>query len=361
MSCSNCYNGCTEIVSDQCVKYTGVDIPALGIKNGDSLSYVEQTLVGFLISTLDGSGIVINIPQSSYCGLVTKYLPTCGDITANVLFEALIKAACDLQVQVTENATAIATQTTRINTIEADYVTNCLTGVTASSGTHNVLQAVITKLCAFILDVENNYVLITELPTYIANYLASIAPSNNISSKMVPYVAVPYFGSTTGNFDNTGAGLVGTIWEKIYLCNGDNNTPDLRGRVTVGVTTGMNGVTPLSPVVDPSFNNPNYSISSTAGSNNITLLESQMPTHTHAAVTNITPNPHNHSLNNTGANATGTGADVNQKTMKTAPGGTFATGDVTLAATTTNATAGGSFPHPNYQPGIGCFYIMYIP
>lgn len=360
MSCSNCYNGCTEIVSDQCVRYTGVDIPALGIKNGDSLSYVEQTLIGFLVSTIDGSGIVITIPQTSYCGVVTKYLPTCGDITANVLFEALVKAACDLQVQVTANATAIATQTTRINTIEADYVINCLSGVIPSSGTHNILQAVITQLCALGIDVQTNYVRISDINTYIANYLAQAAPPNNISSKMVPYVAVPYFGNTSGNFDNTGAGLIGTIWEKIYLCNGDNNTPDLRGRVTVGVTTGMNGATPLSPVVDPTFNNPNYSISSTAGSNNITLIESQMPTHTHAAAATVTPNPHNHTLNNTGANATGTGADSGQKTMRSGSG-TFVTGDTTLAVSVTNASAGGSFPHPNFQPGIGCFYIMYIP
>jgi len=177
---------------------------------------------------------------------------------------------------------------------------------------------------------------------------------------MVPYVALPYFGSTSGNFDNTGAGLVGTIWENIYLCNGDNNTPDLRGRVAVGVTTGMNGVTPLSPVVDPNFNNPNYSISSTAGSNNITLLESQMPTHTHSALATVSPNPHNHTLNNSGANAAGTGTSAEQKTMKSGSG-TFVTGDTILTVAVTNASAGGSFPHPNFQPGIGCFYIMYIP
>jgi microcystin-dependent protein len=360
MSCSNCYNGCTEIVSDQCVRYTGVDIPALGIKNGDSLSYVEQTLIGFLVSTLDGSGIVINIPQASYCTLVTKYLPTCGDITANVLFEALVKAACDLQLQVTANATAIATQTTRINTIEADYVINCLTGVTPSSGTHSILQAVITQLCALGLDVQTNYVRISDINTYIANYLAQAAPPNNISSKMVPYTAVPYFGDPANNFSNTGAGLVGTIWEKIYLCNGNNGTPDLRGRVVVGVTTGMNGTVPMSPAVDPSNNNPNYSISSTAGSNNVILLENQMPTHTHSAVAVVTPNPHNHTLNNSGANATGTGASAEQKTMKSGSG-TFVTGDTTLDVAVTNANTGGSSPHPNFQPGIGSFYIMYIP
>jgi len=361
MSCSNCYNGCTEIVSDQCVKYTGVDIPALGIKSGDSLSYVEQTLIGFLVSTLDGSGIVINIPQSSYCTLVTKYLPTCGDITASVLFEALVKAACDLQIQVTANATAITTQTVRIDKIEADYVTNCLTGVTPSSGTHNILQAVITALCALTLDVENNYVLISDINTYIANYLATNNPTNNVSNKMVPYVALPYFGMISGNFDNTGAGIIGSIWEKIYLCNGDNNTPDLRGRVTVGATTGMNGTIPLSPVVDPIFNNPNYSISSTAGSNNITLTTSQMPIHTHINTISITDPGHTHSLPNVyneggnGHNASGGGDNEGPISDLT---GSSTTG---ITATLTNASAGGSFPHPNFQPGIGCFYIMYIP
>jgi len=361
MSCSNCYNGCTEIVSDQCVKYTGIDIPILGIKNGDSLSYVEQTLIGFLVSTIDGSGIMVNIPQASYCEVVTKYLPTCGDITANVVLEALVKAACDLQVQVTANATAIGTQTTRINTIEADYVINCLTGVTPSSGTHNILQAVITSLCALSIDVDTNYVRISDINTYIANYLAQAAPPNNISSKMVPYVALPFFDpSISGKFDNTGAGIIGTIWEKIYLCNGSNGTPDLRGRVTVGATTGMNGSVSMSNVVDPIYDNPNYSLSSTAGSNNITLLESQMPTHTHAAVATILPDPHNHTLNNTGASASGGGTDVNQKTMKSGSG-TFTTGDVSLAVSVTNSPAGGSSSHPNFQPGIGCFYIMYIP
>ena len=177
---------------------------------------------------------------------------------------------------------------------------------------------------------------------------------------MVPYVALPYFGDPANNFSNTGAGLVGTIWEKIYLCNGNNGTPDLRGRVTVGVTSGMNGTVPMSPAVDPNNNNPAYSISSTAGSNNVTLLESQMPIHTHAAAAIVTPNPHSHTLNNSGANASGSGEDSGQKTMKSGSG-TFLTGDTTLAVSVTNTNAGGSFSHPNYQPGIGCFYIMYIP
>ena len=64
MSCSNCFNGCVETTSDKCVKYTGIDVPILGIKKGDSLSYVEQALIEFLTSTLDGSGIKLDIPEA---------------------------------------------------------------------------------------------------------------------------------------------------------------------------------------------------------------------------------------------------------------------------------------------------------
>ena len=56
-NCNNCFNGCTEIVSDRCVKYTGIAIPSLGIQTGDTLSFVEQALSTFLLSALNGTGI----------------------------------------------------------------------------------------------------------------------------------------------------------------------------------------------------------------------------------------------------------------------------------------------------------------
>lgn len=49
-NCSNCYNGCTEIVSDKCVKYTGVDIPELGIVKGDPLSAVLLQITNAIIA-----------------------------------------------------------------------------------------------------------------------------------------------------------------------------------------------------------------------------------------------------------------------------------------------------------------------
>lgn len=47
MSCQNCYNGCTDIISDKCTKYTGNNVPELGIENGDSLFSVQQSIFSF--------------------------------------------------------------------------------------------------------------------------------------------------------------------------------------------------------------------------------------------------------------------------------------------------------------------------
>ncbi len=46
--CNNCFNNCVEIVSDKCVKYTGEDIPLLGIEKGDTLAQVIERIAEFL-------------------------------------------------------------------------------------------------------------------------------------------------------------------------------------------------------------------------------------------------------------------------------------------------------------------------
>ena len=100
MSCTNCFNGCSEIVSDKCVKYTGVAIPALGIQTGDTLEFVEQTLASFLITTLDGTGIKPIIDLQGVCSLFTNNIPVCVSCTGptlNDLLQALIVTACDLE------------------------------------------------------------------------------------------------------------------------------------------------------------------------------------------------------------------------------------------------------------------------
>lgn len=174
MSCTNCYNGCVEITSDRCVKYTGLDSIPLGITSGDSLLLVEEALISNVVSFLDGTGIDITISPEDYCALVTSYLPEGSVFTAVELFRALVKAACDLQTQVTAVAADIAT-------LNADYTVDCLSGVTSSSDTHDVVQAIIDKVCAtdvqlaaLAIDVDTNYVKLADLNTLIASYQASL-------------------------------------------------------------------------------------------------------------------------------------------------------------------------------------------
>ena len=192
-NCTNCYNGCTEIVSDRCVKYTGIDIPTLGIQTGDTLSFVEQALISFLLSTLNGTGIKIDIDSIDVCNLVQKYLPTCGDFTIVDISKALIQAACDLQEQVDVIVEELAV-------LNADYTIGCLTGVTASSDTHAIVQAVITELCTLrdefdqlVINLPFTYVALDDLDDLIQAYLNS-SSNSAISSKMVPYAVLPYFG-----------------------------------------------------------------------------------------------------------------------------------------------------------------------
>ena len=369
-TCSNCYNGCTEIVSDRCVKYTGIDVPVLGIKTGDSLSYVEQALITFLTSTLDGTGVIINLVGISVCDVVNKYLPTCKDLSIVDISKALIQATCDIQAQID----AIVLD---INELNSDYTVGCLSGVTASSGTHDILQAVITKTC----EIENGLIALAlnlnvnyssngaELDAYIANYLATHSSDVNlVSNRMVPWSVIPYFGPLS-NFSSTGVGL--GDWINIYLCNGLNGTPDMRGRTLVGVTS-VPGGGAYPPQTDPALGNPTYTLNVPQGSNYVTLTVGQMPAHAHpgsSATTAITPNPHTHTI--TPNNPAFVNSVYSDKYLTGSPGfiqeintgGPLLAENVTLTASTnlTIASQGGGEQHPNFQPALGCYFIQYRP
>jgi len=375
-NCSNCYNGCTEIVSDRCVRYTGIDVPVLGIQTGDSLSFVEQALITFLTSTLDGTGVKIDLAPTIICDLVKQYLPTCKDLSIVDVSKALVQAACDLQEQVDDIVADVAI-------IEADYNVNCLTGVTASSGTHAIVQAVINKLCqvqidltALALDLSTNYVQISDLDDLIQDYIDNSGQNTLIKNRMVPFAVVPYYGPIT-YFNGSGAGT--GDWDRIFLCNGLNGTPDLRGRTLVGVTDGtMLGGT-MAAAVDPTITgNPNYSIGTTTGANQITLNTTQIPNHTHSAtaVSTVTPATHSHLTVSSGTSVGLNAADpINEGyssggnlgySLRSAAGATANVGktnDVTISATTvvSNSATGGGLAHSNIQPSIGCRYIIYIP
>ena len=390
MSCTNCFNGCTETTSDKCVKYTGNSITFLGISTGDTLLAVENAITTYLASVFSGEGIFPVIEPTYICAIVRKYLPcaTCGDPTLVEILDAIIQAICEIEAE-------IAVERARIDVIEADYDVDCLTGVTVSSGTHAVLQAVITALCEAMDDIDTLndnlalYVKIADLPTYIANYITSTT-STLMSTKMVPYAIYPFYPTTAilEFFSGTGVGQVGSVWENVYYCNGANGTPDLRGRALVGVTAGV-GTLALNAEVDPSVSpySPAYYKDTKVGNNAITLSASQVAAHTHIATTTVTDPGHTTSnsiefrtsgwgireaVAPAGAascyypvieiNGRGTGISGCAGT-NTYPVGETATADPTnitvSVSNAVNTPADGA--HLNIQPVYACHYIMYIP
>jgi microcystin-dependent protein len=357
MECNNCFNGCSEIISDDCVRYTGIDIPTLGISTGDTLSSVELSITTFLIAALNGTGIVPVLDESIICTLVQNNLPVNGDINIVHIVSALIKSVCSLQEQVTTN-------TNSLTTLNADYVIQCLSGVAENSGTHQILQASIDKICETVINLEalslivsTNYVQLADLDSYINSYLTSIGATTLISSKMVPFTAIEYYGDLS-QFDVTGAGI--GDWVKIYLCNGNNGTPDKRGRVAVGTTSGMGGGT-FDTAVDPAIpGNPAYSLLTPSGINFVTLNSTQIPAHSHTGVTD-TAGAHTHVIsevyneNNSGTLVgSGGGAIEATGTQVTSTAGAHSHGLVI-------DSTGGGLSHPNVQPSLACHYIIYIP
>jgi hypothetical protein len=285
MSCESCYNGCVQTVSDECVRYTGINYEALGVETGDNLVSVEQAIMNALVPLLSGEGDAIALNIS--CPIVDLYLPAHTPNTQE-LFTATVSAICSLQAQVFTIDDILAI-------LNANYTIGCLTGVTASSDTHAIVQAIINKLCltvsdlaAFELDVDTNYVKLADFDALVAAYLAGLPGSGTQNYlKMVPYTAVEYYGSLA-NFDGTGAGISALGWNKIYLCNGLNGTPDKRGRVGVGAIDGVPGG-PLDAEVNPSYaGNPNYASTDTQGANSVTLTTAQIPSHTHTSSASAT-------------------------------------------------------------------------
>lgn len=371
MSCESCYNGCVQTVSDECVRYTGINYVALGVETGDNLVSVEQAIMNALVPLLTGTGDAITLSAGDVCALVTGYLTAGLTHTSREWITALSKGECNLQAQIVAINNTLAI-------LNADYSIGCLTGVTASSDTHDILQVVITKLCttvanlaALTLDVNTNYVKLADLDALIAAYLASQSGGGGTQQylKMVPFVAYEYYGSLI-NFDGTGAGLNSAGFYKVYLCNGLNGTPDKRGRVAVGAIA---NVPPIGVGLDATVNpanpgNPNYAIFNTAGENTVVLTPLQMPSHSHAAIASstgtISPNPHSHNYSLQNTTTTVSGVSGGAHPLGNSPvNSTTSTVDLTVAISTgvTVSNTGGGGAHANIQPVIAAYYIMYIP
>jgi microcystin-dependent protein len=202
----------------------------------------------------------------------------------------------------------------------------------------------------------------------------SAVPSTKHYKKMVPYTVVEYYGSLTA-FDGSGAGT--GDWEQIYLCNGKNGTPDKRGVVGVGVTDGTMKGDPMPSLTNPTTaGNPTYTLKGTQGSNIVTLTTAQMPSHNHAGSSaSSTTSDHFHYMSSLGGSAAlttsnfvsqgfSTGGNLGYSLVGTntpATLGKTSNASATTTTTVTLAAQGGGEAHNNVQPGLGCYYIMYIP
>ena len=369
MSCTDCFKGCVETTSDKCVKYTGNNIEFLGISTGDSLEAVEKAITDYLSTVLSGLGILPVIDSHDLCTIVSQNFPQ-GDPTLVDILTAIIKAVCEID-------TTLTAQTARIDTIEDDYTIGCLTGVSANSGTHPILQAVITTLCTAVGNITtlynllSLYVKISDINTYIQNYINSQAVSA-IYTKMVPYVIYPFYPTPEilKSFSLTGAGF--GAWEKIYFCNKQNGTPDLRGRSLIGVVSGM-GPGSYDKEIDPAKGNEDYAKGDTNGQNSVSLTTPQIPAHSHVATVAINDLGHQSSImfrtSNPGVQGGGASYEVesiNENPYNT--GGRAYTGKTSseldktgITATATNTNTGNGEGHDNVHPVYACYYIIYLP
>lgn len=135
--------------------------------------------------------------------------------------------------------------------------------------------------------------------------------------------------------------LLGTT----YGGNGVTNfaLPDLRGRVMVHSGQGP-GLSPYVP-------------GQTGGAEQVTLLTSQMPAHTHAATLAVAINVNDGRADGTSPNGT-TLAQTEANAYAAAPDGTSKLNAAAVTATATIGSAGNSLPVPTLPPYLCINYII---
>lgn len=350
MSCKDCLINCDTIVSDQCVQYTGPEIPLLGLCPGDPLSKVEAKIIEELLSLLDGSGIEpANVTIS--CSFLQEIIGTASPTLSNIL-QMLITASCTLK-------SLVDTINTQLE--NGVFNTSCLTGLPANPTRDDILQAAVNMICSIKTTVDaipTTYVKNSDLTTLVTQIVTNINGGGGtvvqINQKLIPYAAVAYFGPLS-NFDGAGIGVPSLGFEKIYICNGTNGTPDLRGRVIVGAVRSVPGGGALDAAVDPAVNanNPNWGLNDKAGTNFETLSIPQIPTHTHGVTDpgHVHQSRYRQTMASQSGSSTPCWAGINDQYVLT----TTAYTNIIIQST------GGGQPHNNIQPTIAAWYIMYIP
>ena len=151
---------------------------------------------------------------------------------------------------------------------------------------------------------------------------------------------INYFGSV-GNFDGSGLGYVNGPTDGYALCNGQNGTPDLRGKFIVGYDSN-----------DTDYN----ALGKTGGEKVHTLTKAEIPNHLHT----ITHDSHSHqyTLNDGGATASASTPTSSKSAAEHSPSPSTAASasGVVIDDGTIDGVGGGS--HENRPPYYTLCYIM---
>lgn len=354
-SCRNCFDNCAgSPISDKCIKYTGDAVPLLDICKGDQLSLVQSIVLDKLLTALDGTGIT---PEGLTLDNAPNLLELLGfsDPTLVNILQILI----DNQQTLTESIEDIVGSEPFVFDIK------CLSILSDTPTRDEILQAAINLLCSTKATVDlipTTYVKQSDLTTLVNSIITGNTGGGATVTqnylKMVAGVAYEYYGSLS-NFDSQGKGISTQGWDKIYLCNGLNGTPDKRGRVAVGAVKNVPGATLGSDVdpMNPSNPNTNYGVGDKFGKSSHTLVVGEIPSHSHL----VNDPGHTHNIS-THSNDTG---------VSNQPNGVYNGTDndaVPITLTTNTAftnisiqSTGSGLPHNNVQPSIAALFIIYLP
>jgi microcystin-dependent protein len=356
-------NGVT--VSSDCVVWRGGAIPALGICNGDPITFVELQIIEKIKDLLALDAKQLEDFDISTCASLSQKLLGKDPTLVNLL-QVMWTNQCTLS----EAIKAIENRIDAQQPVPYPFQLGCVTPAGNSSTSDAILQGVINKLCTLQTQVN---ALTPSVDTLVQVKIAEnlgkmlkglgnrgIVKSGKDSditflfnSFVPPFTPLAYYGPVT-NFDATGKGLPGTPYEGWYLLSGYNGVPDVRGRTLVAAVKNIPG-TALDTEVDPAKaenSANNYLPGQKFGTSSVKLTVAQLPAHSHG----VNDPGHSHSMPYpTPEKFSGSKFDAaNEKNLATRTTAIAKTG-VTIN------NAGGDQPHDNRQPSFAVTgYIMRI-
>lgn len=112
----------------------------------------------------------------------------------------------------------------------------------------------------------------------LANYYTKQQVDDLVQAVSTPVGAIIQTDEILGLFDNTGLGLTTGKWKGWALCNGSNNTPDMRGRVSIQFDERIGANL-------PTFSDDEYNtLLAVGGFKDVVLTENQLPQHNHSNI-----------------------------------------------------------------------------